>query len=625
MHKQRKFQTGALVLGLLTATATIAEPAADASLDQGWSGQQKASWYARSQGSRLLPLSWLQALEVPGASMPFLDRAHIEKFRYLQGTSTQPGQLPIGFAIDTQNDERFSEITRLRWKAPQSSNEPWVGMNCAACHTAEMTYMGARLRVEGGPTQADFQSFMRALRRALVETRDDDAKWQRFAAAVLKGADKPNNRTMLRAELARLVDWELRVERANETALEYGFGRLDAFGNIFNKVVLRANPQQQPPSPSDAPVSYPFLWNIHQHDRVQWNGIAPNSMQLAGIEVGALGRNVGQVLGVFADLALRAPGPAFAGYRSSAHVGNLKLLEQQIRQLRPPAWPAVFPPIDADRWEAGRTLFNSAEAGGCSSCHQVLDRKDLKTRFAARMTPLKGSEAIGTDPWMACNSYTARARTGVLRFTPPRFFIGSGMPMGVSAPVTDLLNAAVIGSIWNQSAQIVGSAGKNLSSKPFSAKIESLGSVAVAADTPAPEPAAETRTERLQRCLSEDSEVLAYKGRPLMGVWATAPYLHNGSVPSLFDLLLPPARRPTAFTTGTREFDPVRVGYVIDPAAHDNSFTFRTADAAGLPLSGNGNGGHDYGNAALNDEQRWALVEYMKAVGGKRVGNRVVP
>ena len=622
MHTYWMVQGSALAFGLLTATVTLADPAADASLDQGWSGPQKVNWYTRSQGSRLLPLSWMQALEQPGTNAPFLDRAHIEKFRYLLNASTQPGQLPVGFAIDTQDDERFSEITRLRWKHPQSSREPWVGMNCAACHTAEMSYQGTQLRIEGGPTQADFQGFMRALRRALVETRDDDAKWQRFAAAVLKSADKPDNRTLLKAELSRLVDWELRVQRANETSLEYGFGRLDAFGNIFNKVVLRANAQQQPPSPSDAPVSYPFLWNIHQHDRVQWNGIAPNSTKLAGIEVGALGRNVGEVLGVFADLTLRPPGPAIAGYRSSAHVGNLKQLEQQITLLRPPAWPPAFPPIDADRWDAGRKLFTATGPGGCSACHQVLARKDLKTRFAAQMTPLKGNDAIGTDPWMACNSYTTRAQTGVLRFTPPRFFIGSGVPMRASAPVTDMLNVAVIGSIWNQSAQVVGSPGKKESGKPFSTIIEAID---IVTDISAGEPSAENRAERLQRCLSEDSEVLAYKGRPLMGVWATAPYLHNGSVPSLFDLLLPPAMRPTSFAVGTREFDPVRVGYVVDPAAGDNSFTFRTVDAAGRPIDGNANGGHDYGNAVLTDDQRWALVEYMKAVGGKRVGNRVLP
>ncbi len=48
-----------------------------------------------------------------------------------------------------------------------------------------------------------------------------------------------------------------------------------------------------------------------------------------------------------------------------------------------------------------------------------------------------------------------------------------------------------------------------------------------------------------------------YKGRPLNGIWATAPYLHNGSVPNLDALLQPAAKRPASFSIGVRTFDPV--------------------------------------------------------------------
>ena len=54
----------------------------------------------------------------------------------------------------------------------------------------------------------------------------------------------------------------------------------------------------------------------------------------------------------------------------------------------------------------------------------------------------------------------------------------------------------------------------------------------------------------------------AYPARPLAGVWATAPYLHDNSVPTLWHLLLPPEQRPTRFKVGDREYDPERVGYV---------------------------------------------------------------
>ena len=73
----------------------------------------------------------------------------------------------------------------------------------------------------------------------------------------------------------------------------YGFARLDAIGAIFNEVTVSAMHVPGNRKSANAPVSYPFIWDTPQHDRVQWNG----SVENAG--PGALGRNVGEVLGVF--------------------------------------------------------------------------------------------------------------------------------------------------------------------------------------------------------------------------------------------------------------------------------------------------------------------------------------
>jgi hypothetical protein len=123
----------------------------------------------------------------------------------------------------------------------------------------------------------------------------------------------------------------------------------------------------------------------------------------------------------------------------------------------------------------------------------------------------------------------------------------------------------------------------------------------------------DARAARFKRCMTDDNPVLAYKGRPLTGIWATPPYLHNGSVPTLYDLLLPPEDRPKSFYLGSREFDPDKVGYVTALSA-DNTFLYRTRDETGRFIDGNSNAGHDYGNAALTEEQRRALVEYMKSL-----------
>ena len=98
-----------------------------------------------------------------------------------------------------------------------------------------------------------------------------------------------------------------------------------------------------------------------------------------------------------------------------------------------------------------------------------------------------------------------------------------------------------------------------------------------------------------------------YANHPLDGIWLRGPYLHNGSVPSLRDLLDPPEQRPAVFYRGYDLFDQARVGFVSSvPAAGGQVFTrFDTS------VPGNGNGGHNYGTA-LADEDKRALVEYMK-------------
>jgi hypothetical protein len=96
-----------------------------------------------------------------------------------------------------------------------------------------------------------------------------------------------------------------------------------------------------------------------------------------------------------------------------------------------------------------------------------------------------------------------------------------------------------------------------------------------------------------------------YVARPLLGVWATAPYLHNGSVPMLHDLLLPAKERPRSFPLGHHDFDLVKVGYRT--TVENPRFSFDTT------LLGNANTGHEYGTS-LSDAERQALIEYLKTI-----------
>jgi len=589
------------VLSLLSGSA-CAQPGASDLLDQNWNAAQKRAWHGGTQGSRLVPWAWLDALEQPDGTGRFLDPGYFQRFRYLAGAD---GDLPLGFALDDQKDDALS-FTHVRWKAGQSDKEKWVGMTCAACHTAQITYQQHVIQVEGAPTRADFQSFMEAFDKALTQTRDDGARFERFAAKVLAGSDDAANRTMLKDAFAKWLDFHLAAENRNQVAIRYGYGRLDAFGRIFNRVVAIASPSSKG-NPADAPVSYPFLWNVPQHDKVQWNGIASN-VAVGGVggqpfDFGALGRNTAEVIGVFADIQA-SPNAGLHGFVSSTDVAQLNRLELLLTKLRPPRWPAeIFGATDDALAARGKVLFEAR----CATCHQHLDRTDLATRFQVEMSPLRPTAAepapIGTDIWMACNAYADVSSTGKLKGVRAKYVTGT--PLAAEAPLTDMLTAMALGALIGKKVEIAESAAQNFFG------LQRLPEVVTRAFTV--EAVTNPRDTLRQRCTTETSPLLAYKGRPLTGIWATAPYLHNGSVPTLDDLLLPPSQRPKQFYVGTREFDPVKVGFVTAQSA-DNDFLFRTEDASGNPLDGNSSAGHDYGNAGFTPDDRKALVEYMKTL-----------
>lgn len=105
------------------------------------------------------------------------------------------------------------------------------------------------------------------------------------------------------------------------------------------------------------------------------------------------------------------------------------------------------------------------------------------------------------------------------------------------------------------------------------------------------------------------SKTEGYANLLLTGIWLRAPYLHNGSVPTLWHLLQPPERRPTAFCRGNDLYDWRHVGFEWDRSKDEcrGFFTYRTT------LPGNGNSGHLYGTE-LTDEEKGELLEYLKTL-----------
>lgn len=566
-------------------TATQPEPAAPVAalrLDQGWTEAEAETFYYTPQGSQLIPYAWFLALEADDGQSLFRDNANMARFGYITAAAASaenPDALPIGFVIDSGTTEPLLTAADDVGSAdPQRSTGPagneggstkWLGMTCAACHTAELHHGGKRFRIDGGPAMADHETFIGEMASALEATVRDDAKFTRFAERVLGNTNNPGAANKLKTDLAAYTTSFRQAAERNDAPVAYGFARLDAFGAIFNQVTEVALDIPANHAPSDAPVSFPFLWGAPQLDWVQWNGSVANP----------LARNVGEVMGVYGNFTLD-PGPN--QFASSVQILNLDRMEQQLTKLKAPAWPAEhFGAIDQAKADAGKQLY----ATTCAKCHFVRDANGSFPMTPANqfgkqfvrtvMVPLA---AIGTDPKMV-QRFTRVVDPGVLR---P---LMNNVPQAPAASVLGVADGGVIK--------------------------RSLASL-----QPAPTQQQILAMMGFRDPNGQPPNPIAYKARPLDGIWATAPFLHAGSVPNLYQLLLPANDRVKTFHVGSREFDPKDVGFSIQP--FPGSFELRTSE------TGNSNAGHEGlyytqvrengTNRDFTDDERRALIEYMKTL-----------
>jgi mono/diheme cytochrome c family protein len=110
-----------------------------------------------------------------------------------------------------------------------------------------------------------------------------------------------------------------------------------------------------------------------------------------------------------------------------------------------------------------------------------------------------------------------------------------------------------------------------------------------------------------------------YQAPPLDGIWATAPYFHNGAVPTIYHVLNSKAR-PKVFTrsyrTGTDDYDREKVGWKytpLDRPADPKSPPAEQRKVYDTTQPGRGNTGHTFGDK-LTDSERWAIIEYLKTL-----------
>ncbi|HVX79052.1 MAG TPA: di-heme-cytochrome C peroxidase [Bradyrhizobium sp.] len=575
--------------------------------DQGpsWTQATRDDFYTRDQGSRMIPLSWLQALKQPNGQ-PFLDGS-LARYGYLPNPASSNG-LPVGFT------------------ASGAAGLQVVGMTCSACHTRQITANGEAYRIDGGPAIVDFQSFLSDLDAAVGQVLASDAAFNGFASAVLNTTTPDADDV---ADLRKDVDtWYQRYHTLMTRALPtpgWGPSRLDAVGMIYNRLTgldlgpaptfLIADNIQK----ADAPVRYPFIWNAPIQDHTQWTGFADN-----GNDVLALSRNLGEVFGVFGVFQPTNDGVIVNFLNNnSANFDGLGKLENLVKKIGPPKWPW---PIDTELAEKGREVYLRSQAdGGCVGCHGITPGK---LRFPLQQTWATPIDNVGTDTHAHDILAWSGRNTGVLKgaFVP---FLTK--PLGDTDQAFNILAVSVLGSIAEQALRTAASPSPAGGvAKPASSAAPSSAPQLKFAKPPLPlrdlqgafHPPLQPSSNPLPE-LRVQGQIIpnviapatplpakgAYEARVLEGIWAAAPYLHNGSVPTLAELLKPAAQRVKQFKIGPA-YDPVNVGLAVEQSQFD--YTVNTTGCSDLS-SGNSNCGHEFGTQ-LSDSDKKALLEYLKTL-----------
>ena len=558
-------------------------------LDQ-WSAEDRQTFYYTPQGTQVkgLRYTWFSALEMPLGSSKFADPTYLARFGFLvdpqqQATALNPANLPVGF---TRHEDSQTGVD-------------YLDISCAACHTGQLRYRGQAIRIDGGAALHSLAStvptvkggsFGQALGMSMAFTYYNPLKFRRFAKEVL-GEGYEEGRAQLRKDfkvvLDRLLGTAFNDWHRGLYPTEEGPGRTDAFGRIANTVFGDAIDAKNYRI-ANAPVSYPHVWDIWKFDWVQWNGSAMQPMA----------RNIGEALGVGAPLQLlQANGSPVAEaerYASGVRLRDLFTLEETLKRLEPPAWPeAVLGQIDLQLASQGRALFSE----NCAYCHAP-DPKPLDQRFAPTRDPewrmrIVPTSIVGTDSTTADNIADHRFDISKLGWTKAEL---SGLDVRLYGATPSDLDL------------------QNISSAKGLAYITAYVEDRAYQDAGIP-PHERARMNGFDLPIGVQ-EKRGYKARPLDGIWATPPFLHNGSVPTLFQLLSPVSERQSQFWVGNFEFNPKQVGF--ENAEFPGGFLFDTS------ITGNANRGHEFRagcrqdgviGRALQPHERWALVEYLKVLG----------
>lgn len=647
-------------------------------LDQNWSTERRHWFHHASQGTATFPVpyAWFVALEQPGIHLftrpgMLADSTYLERFGFLpspksidtdeaslrrfgysasSGAKTEPAPasvaglqptpvenfdgLPVGFA-------RMNGVTDPGSGAAETDK---IGLTCAACHTGHINYRGVSVRFDGGPATVNLKKLELATGLSIAYTMWVPGRFDRFATRVLGPDAGKDERDKLKKGLGEIQDfllaqikiYEKTIKARNQEDTEEGFGRLDALNRIGNQVfytdlvMAGLAGYEKNLHAVDAPVSFPPIWTVPWFWWAQYD---------ASIEQPLI-RNAGEALGVSALVNLSPNPPPEALFRSSVAVENLVYIESILRGpdpfrqnprgfdgLRSPKWPSHLFPNDSawkikpERVAKGRAIY----AEICVECHlgpvadpafdaQFPDKsfwsserwKNPSSPNPVLVPVQKGVAGMGTDPGQANVLATRQVQVpGFFNLQPTRDLDSRGKCSDLPAYASTEMPFAIALMIVVDKVSAKWMEDRKLT------KDEQAALWGPRSNCPNTAPGGPH-----------------YRARPLNGVWATAPYLHNGSVPSLYWMLKPAAERPKQFCMGARDFDPEQVGFRVaagEAASCKTGETLFSMTGSGKEIKGNSVLGHSLEGTpgpgkngvigrTLTEDERYDLIEYLKTL-----------
>lgn len=534
-------------------------PAMGRGLGQVWPDAARQMWEGHLIGPGLMPERWFRALRRADNGKPFAVRDSLARygFRYCESTdSTDRANDPVGLAV-----------------AKDGSASAPIGLTCAACHSGELNDGKRRFVVQGGSAQVDLQHFAADLFAAVLLVRSgpfpdaqDSERWQDFAAAVLGKDHDVAASKHLHNEVSLWLQAQKAPQAGRHAGGDWGFGRQDRQSVIAARVRHALGTAALAPDAARAPVSVPALWGAPNRPRLTATGLETAT----GDGRSAFVRHGQTELG-------------YAGWSDGATdaTGELQALAVALGGLPAPNWPSEWGTIDRSSpdFTAGAKLYDQH----CAQCHALApDGAPLADATGLPLTPaplgpdnpflrVVPLDMMGTDPTRLCDEITDLTRSG-----------------SVVVPVADALTVASVAG--------------PVPAGPAMPPVPTPGSRA-----------ARTAEAAIAACKPWLGPAAGYLATPLNGIFATAPYLHNGSVPTLDALLSPPDQRPKHFVAGGVLFDPVKVG-LGRPIQKAPQSEFHAVDSSGAIIIGNSNLGHAFPAQPLNPVEKAQLILFLKSL-----------